>query len=165
MNKTVFALAAAVLAFSTSAYAESKAEILRIIEQTPSEYCGIEIQNINIIYSAGNKYVLYTTHGYTTPNFPPDNCSGGSGSYHNHLVKLERVNGQLQLSGEDLLENLNMNTRFISDMQIKNGIWTFTSKEYRKDDANCCPSKLYLNQVRLSDMKVLSRKFIGLKRN
>lgn len=162
MKKIPFILITALLVFPVSTYAESKAQIWRIIEQTPSEYCGIE--NLSIIRSAGNAYAFYLTSGYTTPDYPPDNCSGGSGSFHNHLFKLERVDGRLQPTGKNLLENLNINTRFISDMKIKNGIWTFTNNEYGKDDGNCCPSKVYLNQVRLSDMKILSRKFIGHQR-
>ncbi|VEJ51235.1 hypothetical protein [Neisseria weaveri] len=169
MKKTVFTLVAMLSAFSAPLYAESRAEILRIIERTPSEYCGIDKEEARIIRSGGNTYVLYGTSGTYDPHYKEyggQPCSGGSGTYISHLAKLEYINGELRIVDSSLLENLNINTRFINTegMKVNNGIWTFTNNEFANNDPNCCASKVYMNQIRLSDMKVLSRKFIGRRR-
>lgn len=150
---------------------EAKKQILRLIESTPSEYCDVDSEDIRIIRSEGRVYVLYLTHGLDFPDHKEYDlrpCQGGSGTGILHLAKLEKIDGKLRIGDSKLLENIDLNTRFINTegMLVNNGVWTFLNREYGKDesgteDSNCCPGDNYINQIRLSDMKILNRKFIG----
>lgn len=161
MKKTPFSAAIALMILPAFSYAESKARIAQLLEQTPSGYCGVDVTNI--IRSGGKMYALYGTDAVYDPEFKDQPCS--SGTSRQHLAELEQVNGKLRVRRTALLENLEINTRFINheNMKVQNGIWTFINNEYGKDDSNCCPSLVYLNQIRLSDMQLLNRKFIGRK--
>ena len=154
---------AVLLFFPSAAYAESKAKIAQLLEQTPSGYCGVDVTSI--IRTGGKMYVLYGTSASYHPEIKDHSCSGGSGTYQQHLAELDQVNGKFRVGRTTLLKNLDINTRFINheSMKVQNGIWTFTNNEYGGNDGNCCPSLVYLNQIRLSDMKLLNRKFIGRK--
>lgn len=165
MKRILLSVLAAWLIFPNAGYAASKAEIMRVIKQTPSEYCGFEDPDeIKVIRSGGQIYALYGTYGGYV-DLPGRSCSTGSGTSMYHLTRLEQVGGRLRVADTKLLDGLNINTRFIDtgSMKINNGVLVFTNREYGEDDANCCPGNVYLNQIRLSDMKVLNRKFIGRK--
>jgi len=79
------------------------------------------------------------------------------------------VNGRLQVNDVDLLRKINeednyvINDRFIDPkgMTVSNGIWIFRNGEFGADDGNCCADDIYLNKIRLSDMKVLNRTYLG----
>ncbi|WP_141562610.1 hypothetical protein [Neisseria weaveri] len=171
MKKTVFTLVAMLSAFSAPLYAESRAEILRILQQTPHAACEIEPQGVRIIRTYRSIYVLYGTEGLYDPAYKEYSsegipCSFGNATYVPYLSKLENINGQLRITDLNLFRKLDIHAGSIDkdNMKVSNGIWTFTNREYAKDDGRCCPSEVYFNQIRLSDMKVLSRKLIGRKR-
>lgn len=177
MKKILFTMMAVLLFFPSAAYAASKEQIFRMIEQAQVEYCIDDAGSIDIIRSGGKIYALYHTYASFNPDYKENGfqpCSGGSGTYISRLAELVEVEGRLRVSDTDLFRKLKegnhmINTRFIDStgMSVSNGIWSFRNAEFGIDpktgyeDPNCCAGDLYLNQIRLSDMKVISRKFIG----
>lgn len=150
---------------------EAKKQILRLIESTPSEYCDVDSKDIRIIHSEGQVYVFYFTFGRYVPDYKEydtEPCSSGTRTGMQHLAKLEKINGKFRIGDSKPLEYISLNFRFIDteSMLVDNGVWTFLSREHGKDesgmaDSNCCPKDTYINRIRLSDMKILNRKFIG----
>lgn len=158
----------AALCFSNMAYAESKSQIVTMIRNAAVELCGGGDHDERFFEANGKIYVFYSTSGHKEPyrNAP---CSIGSGTTTSHLAEVSRVNGRLQVNDVDLLRKINeednyvINDRFIDPkgMIVSNGIWIFRNGEFGADDGNCCADDIYLNKIRLSDMKVLNRTYLG----
>lgn len=164
----------AALCLSNLSYAESRAQIVSMVRDAAVEFCGGGDHDEKFFQSNGKLYVFYSTSGYKEP-YHDAPCSMGSGTYSSHLAEVSRINGRFQVTDVDLLKKINneydyvINDRFIEPqgMTVSNGVWIFRNGEFGTDpktgrnDGNCCADDIYLNKIRLSDMKVLNRTYLG----
>ncbi|WP_157694036.1 hypothetical protein [Neisseria chenwenguii] len=148
-----------------SSFAVSNAEISNAVrEATSLQYCGFEAEKV--LRHQGKAYLFYFTAGTPYEDEGITKCSAGSGTGMVHLAQLDNYGRVIEA---DVLENLGINTRFIDvkSAVISSGILTFRNSEFGTDpvtgqeDGNCCANDMYINQIQLSNLRLLNRRFIG----
>lgn len=153
--KKLAVMALVVYVFSCPVFANNNADIMVELEKAAQKYCDFYNEPEQMILINGKTFVVYTTAGEKVDG----ECSSGSGTIFQHIAEMSGS----KVINPDILDSLSgINTRFITDIHISSdGILTFKNNEYSEDDPSCCPNDLFLNKVRLFDMKVLSRKLLG----
>lgn len=124
--------------------------------------CDGEIQKVQRYQ---HRYLIwYHTGGYIDNELSNGECVSRSGTGETHLAEVifsDPIPNIVELDWIARLGGLGT-TRWIQNPQIStDGILTFHNLEYRENDRNCCPSDRYLNRIRLSDMQVLKRDYLG----
>ncbi|UOP04762.1 hypothetical protein [Conchiformibius kuhniae] len=155
------AVLSGVLALSAPAVAKETAleHFLQKHVQNQLETC---LNGIGKVQKIQNRhFVVYTAAGsYDADNrdFP---CLGNA--TWDNLAELKYQNGRYTVVNLDLLDKLGDQRDFayIENVHIRNGIATLDTLSYGKRDLPHRPRDKHQWKIRLSDMKVLSKKFTG----
>ena len=137
-------------------------------ETTISDVYLVETSSFDDLNEFGTNYIVYWSGDY--------GCMGGSGTYSSFLTSFSRISDTRPFLMEklDILDDINkdkyqINSRFIHDVDFKNGVLLITASDYSNDpndfEANNFPANRYLYVLSYDEdvyeWKLLNKQFIG----
>lgn len=149
------------LLFISTAYADNNKKINYLVlqqAQVQKELCAGKVEQIQSYQQ--RYFVWYHTEG----SMIDKECNVGSGTGSYHLAEVRFSGKRPVIVKLDWLDKLlpNINNKIIQNPHISpKGILSFQHFDYGENDPSCCMSQSYLSEIRLSDMRVLSTRYLG----